>query len=50
MVNAFAGRPGVAYAESAPGFRSSSLKVGGRIFAMLASGERFVVKLPKASR
>ena len=48
MVKAFAGRPGVTYEESARGFASSSLKVGGRIFTMLASGEQFVVRLPKA--
>ncbi len=29
------------------GFGSSALKVGGKIFAMLASKGRFVVKLPK---
>jgi hypothetical protein len=46
IVKAFAGRPGVS-AESSRGFGSSALKVDNRIFAMLASGDRFVVKLPR---
>ncbi len=47
VVTAFAGKRGVTYAEEGRGFGASSLKVGGRIFAMLASGDRFVVKLPR---
>ena len=46
VVKAFAGRRGVS-AESGRGFGSSALKVDNRIFAMLASGDRFVVKLPR---
>lgn len=42
-------RPGVAVgAGRKKGFGASALAVNGRIFAMLASGDRFVVKLPKA--
>ncbi len=29
------------------GFGSSALKVHGKVFAMLASGEKFVIKLPR---
>ncbi len=47
VVKAFAGKRSVTYAEEGRGFGASSLKVGGRIFAMLASGDRFVVKLPR---
>lgn len=46
IVKAFAGKRGVS-AESGRGFGSSALKVDNRIFAMLASGDRFVVKLPR---
>jgi hypothetical protein len=46
VVKAFAGRRGVS-AESGLGFGSSALKIDNRIFAMLASGDRFVVKLPR---
>ncbi len=46
VVKAFAGRRGVS-AESGRGFGSSALKVDNRIFAMLASGDQFVVKLPR---
>lgn len=46
IVKAFAGKRGVS-AESGRGFGSSALKIDNRIFAMLASGERFVVKLPR---
>lgn len=45
IVKAFAGKRGVS-AESGRGFGSSALKIDSRIFAMLASGDRFVVKLP----
>jgi hypothetical protein len=47
VVKAFAGKPGVTYGNGGRGFGASSLKVGGRIFAMLASGDHFVVKLPR---
>jgi hypothetical protein len=46
VVKAFAGKRGVS-AESGRGFGSSALKVDNRIFAMLASGDQFVVKLPR---
>jgi hypothetical protein len=46
IVKAFAGRRGVS-AESGRGFGSSALKIDNRIFAMLASGDQFVVKLPR---
>lgn len=46
VVKAFAGKRGVS-AESGRGFGSSALKIGNRIFAMLASGDQFVVKLPR---
>jgi hypothetical protein len=47
VVKALAGERGVTYADEGRGFGASSLKVGNRIFAMLASGDRFVVKLPR---
>ena len=47
IVKAFVGKRGVS-AESGRGFGSSALKIDNRIFAMLASGDRFVVKLPRA--
>jgi hypothetical protein len=46
IIKAFAGKPGVS-AESGRGFGSSALKIDNRIFAMLASGDQFVVKLPR---
>jgi hypothetical protein len=46
IMKAFAGKRGVS-AESSRGFGSSALKIDNRIFAMLASGDRFVVKLPR---
>jgi hypothetical protein len=46
VMKAFAGKRGVS-AESGRGFGSSALKIDNRIFAMLASGDRFVVKLPR---
>ena len=46
IVKAFVGRRGVS-AESGRGFGSSALKIDNRIFAMLASGDHFVVKLPR---
>jgi hypothetical protein len=47
VVKAIAGRRGVTYVDEGRGFGASSLKVGTRIFAMLASGDHFVVKLPR---
>jgi len=45
-------RPGVTYPPADPGpakgFGSKALKVGGKIFAMVDSRGRFVVKLPQA--
>jgi hypothetical protein len=46
IVKAFAGKRGVS-AESGRGFGSSALKIDNHIFAMLASGAEFVVKLPR---
>ncbi len=46
IVKAFAGKRGVS-AESGRGFGSSALKIDDHIFAMLASGDQFVVKLPR---
>jgi hypothetical protein len=46
VMKAFAGKRGVS-AESGRGFGSSALKIDNRIFAILASGDRFVVKLPR---
>ena len=48
MVVALAGEPGVDASESR-GFGSGALKVDGKIFAMIISRGRFVIKLP-ASR
>jgi hypothetical protein len=45
LVRAFLDQPGVT--QEGKGFGSSSLKVGGRIFAMLSSRAEFVVKLPR---
>src|SRR5579871_6010770 len=51
LVSVFLSRRGVSCAASTPGakkrFGSDALKINGSIFAMLASGDRFVVKLPK---
>jgi hypothetical protein len=47
IVKSFVGKRGVS-AESGRGFGSSALKIDNRIFAMLASGDQFVVKLPRA--
>ena len=48
VVEAFAGEAGVAVgARGKKGFGSSALQADGRIFAMLASGGCFVVKLPR---
>ena len=45
------GRPGVSYPPAEPGpakgFGSKALKVNGKIFAMIDSHGRFVVKLPQ---
>ena len=47
VVKAFAKDRDVALPGTGKGFGSSGLKIGGRIFAMLSSKEKFVVKLPK---
>jgi len=47
VADAFAGDPLVTR-ETTRGFGSGSLKVCGKIFAMLTSQDQFVVKLPKA--
>lgn len=51
IVEAFRGHPGVSHASDGPypakGFGSSALKVRGKIFALLSSQGRFVVKLPR---
>lgn len=51
VVKALAGKGGVTHSDangSQRGFGSDALKVNNRIFAMLASDDRFVVKLPRA--
>ena len=51
VVKAMAGRGGVTHSEpddSKRGFGANALKVKKKIFAMLASDDRFVVKLPRA--
>lgn len=45
LVEGFLGKPDVG--QEGRGFGSSSLKVRGRIFAMLSSRGEFVVKLPR---
>jgi hypothetical protein len=48
IVRAFATDPGVTVgAGTKKGFGASALSTRGRIFAMLSSRDRFVVKLPK---
>lgn len=44
---ALAGEPGVTVGTGRKGFGSSALQVGGKIFAMVSSQGRFVVKLPR---
>jgi hypothetical protein len=51
VVKALAGKRGVAHSQpddSQRGFGTNALKVNKKIFAMLASDDRFVVKLPGA--
>jgi len=51
VVKALAGKRGVVHSEpddSQRGFGANAMKVNKKIFAMLASGDRFVVKLPRA--
>lgn len=49
LVDQFADDPRVAVgAGRRRGFGHGALATGGRIFAMLASGDRFVVKLPRS--
>jgi hypothetical protein len=47
IVKAVARKRGVTYADDAKGFGASALKVDKKIFAMLASADEFVVKLPR---
>lgn len=47
VVKAFAEDRHVTPPGSGKGFGSSALKVDGKIFAMMSSKDRFVVKLPK---
>jgi len=47
VVNAFAADRSVSLPGTSKGFGSGSLKVRGKIFAMIASKGEFVVKLPK---
>ncbi len=46
VVKAFSREPDVTVGEG-KGFGSGTLKINGKIFAMLSSGAQFVVKLPK---
>ncbi len=46
VVTAFTGKSGVTYGGQ--GFGSRALRVDGKIFAMLSTRDRFVVKLPRA--
>jgi len=51
VVKAMAGKGGVTHSEpddSKRGFGANALKINKKIFAMLASDDRFVVKLPRA--
>jgi len=51
VVKALAGKGGITHSDaksSQRGFGADALKVNNRIFAMLASDDRFVVKLPRA--
>jgi hypothetical protein len=48
VVDALSAEPAVTVGSSGKGFGSSALKVENRIFAMLSSKGRFVVKLPAA--
>ena len=47
VVKAFARDKAVTPPKGGNGFGASALKVGGRIFAMMSSKGKFVVKLPK---
>ncbi len=50
VVKALAGHAGVTHSAadgSKRGFGADALKVDNKIFAMLASGEQFIVKLPR---
>ncbi len=48
VVAALGADPEVRFDASGRGFGASTLRTHGRMFAMLASRERFVVKLPQA--
>jgi hypothetical protein len=47
VVEELRGEPAVSLGSGKKGFGSSALCVGGKIFAMLSSRGRFVVKLPR---
>jgi len=47
VVKALARKRGVTHADGGKGFGASALKFDNKIFAMLASGDEFVVKLPR---
>lgn len=48
VVAALADQPGVTVGSGKKGFGSSALCIGGKIFALLSSRGRFVVKLPRS--
>ena len=48
VVAALCAEAGVSHDASTRGFGAATLRAHGKIFAMLASRERFVVKLPQA--
>lgn len=47
VVKAFAKDPHITPPGDGKGFGSSALKINGKIFAMMSSRDKFVVKLPK---
>ena len=47
VVKAFAKDPHITSPGDGKGFGSSALKINGKIFAMMSSRDRFVVKLPR---
>ena len=47
LIEALTGEPGVTLGAGKKGFGSSALCISGKIFAMLSSRGRFVVKLPR---
>ena len=47
IVETLLGEPGVTLGSSKKGFGSSALRINNKIFAMLSSKGKFVIKLPK---